>query len=99
MNAEEINTKGYRYYKEIRIPKLPDKAGNVGEEENVYYGKIKLDEDVVRHSGINDRRIVHNGRTIPFISRKVMGASDKGGEKNQVFFFRKKGSPTCILTS
>ncbi|URD69431.1 DUF2339 domain-containing protein [Leptospira borgpetersenii] len=91
LNAEEINTKGYRYYKEIRIPKLPDKAGNVGEEENVYYGKIKLDEDVVRHSGINDRRIVHNGRTIPFISRKVMGASDKGGEKKPSLLFQEKG--------
>ncbi|EMO28241.1 membrane protein, PF10101 family [Leptospira interrogans serovar Bataviae str. HAI135] len=80
LNAEKIDTKGYRYYKEIQIPKLSNKAGNVGEEENLFYGKIKLDEDIVRHSGINDRRIVHNGKTIPFISRNVMGAYE-GGEK------------------
>ncbi|EMI69163.1 hypothetical protein LEP1GSC072_0103 [Leptospira noguchii str. Bonito] len=89
LNAEKIDTKGYRYYKEIQIPKLSNKAGNVGEEENLFYGKIKLDEDIVRHSGINDRRIVHNGKTIPFISRNVMGAYE-GGEKKVNLLFQEK---------
>ncbi|EMO52039.1 DUF2339 domain-containing protein [Leptospira noguchii] len=89
LNAEKIDTKGYRYYKEIQIPKLSNKAGNVGEEENLFYQKIKLDEDIVRHSGINDRRIVHNGKTIPFISRNVMGAYE-GGEKKVNLLFQEK---------
>ncbi|WP_016756988.1 DUF2339 domain-containing protein [Leptospira santarosai] len=88
LNAEEINTKGYRYYKEIRIPKRSDQVGN---DESSYYGKIKLDEDIVRHSGVNDRRIVYNGRTIPFISRNVLGVSEKGGEKKVNLLFRDKG--------
>ncbi len=89
LNAEKIDTKGYRYYKEIQIPKLSNKAGNTGEEENLFYGKIKLDEDIVRHSGINDRRIVHNGKTIPFISRNVMGAYQEGEKKVNLLFQEK----------
>lgn len=89
LNAEKIDTKGYRYYKEIQIPKLSNRAGNAGEEENLFYGKIKLDEDIVRHSGINDRRIVHNGKTIPFISRNVMGAYQEGEKKVNLLFQEK----------
>ncbi len=89
LNAEKIDTKGYRYYKEIQIPKLSNRAGNTGEEENLFYGKIKLDEDIVRHSGINDRRIVHNGKTIPFISRNVTGAYQEGEKKVNLLFQEK----------
>ncbi|EMY76972.1 membrane protein, PF10101 family [Leptospira weilii serovar Ranarum str. ICFT] len=86
LEAETINTKGYRYYKEIQIPKIIHKAGS-GAEDNVYYGKIKLDEDIVRHSGINDRRIVHNGRVIPFISQNTLESSKDAGEAGVKLLF------------
>ncbi|WP_061271038.1 DUF2339 domain-containing protein [Leptospira interrogans] len=88
LNAEKIDTKGYRYYKEVQIPKLSNLTESE-EGEKLFYGRIKLDEDIVRHSGINDRRIVYNDRTIPFISRNVMGAYE-GGEKKVNLLFQEK---------
>ncbi|EMJ90757.1 DUF2339 domain-containing protein [Leptospira alstonii] len=88
LEAETINTKGYRYYKEIKIPKISRKDG--AEEDNVYYGKINLDEDIVRHSGINDRRIVHNGRVVPFISRNTLASSNDAGEVGVKLLFEEK---------
>ncbi|WP_080597127.1 DUF2339 domain-containing protein [Leptospira weilii] len=88
LEAETINTKGYRYYKEIKIPKISRKGG--AEEDNVFYGKIKLDEDIVRHSGINDRRIVHNGRAIPFISKNTLASSNDAGEVGVKLLFEEK---------
>ncbi|MBM9576292.1 DUF2339 domain-containing protein [Leptospira sp. 201903070] len=84
LSAETINTKGYKYYKEIQIPKI-EKT-----EDGNLYGKIKLDEDIVRHSGVNDRRIVQNGKTIPFITRNTIEASTEGGETSAKLLFKVK---------
>ncbi|MBM9501500.1 DUF2339 domain-containing protein [Leptospira sp. 201903071] len=86
LSAETINTKGYKYYKEIQIPKIEKQK----DEDGNFYGKIKLDEDIVRHSGINDRRIVRNGRAIPFITRNSIEASNEGGESSAKLLFKVK---------
>ncbi|XDD50713.1 DUF2339 domain-containing protein [Leptospira sp. WS92.C1] len=89
LKAETINTKGYRYYKEIQISKIDPKKKNT-EEESIVYGKIKLDEDIVRHSGINDRRILHNGRVVPFISRNTLAVPGDSGEIGIKLLFEEK---------
>ncbi|AOP32900.1 hypothetical protein A0128_02875 [Leptospira tipperaryensis] len=86
LSAESINTKGYKYYKDIQIPKIEKQK----DEEAGFYGKIKLDEDIVRHSGVNDRRIVQNGKTIPFITRNTIEASSEGGESVAKLLFKVK---------
>lgn len=86
LSAESINVKGYKYYKDIQIQKI-EKPKN---EDAGFYGKIKLDEDIVRHSGVNDRRIVQNGKTIPFITRNTIETSTAGGESVAKLLFKVK---------
>lgn len=89
IHAEKINTKGYRYYKEIPISSEL-KASIQKDEANELYGRIELDEDIVRHSGVRDRRLVWNGKSIPFFSTVSEEKSSKTGEAKTKLIFHKE---------
>ncbi|PJZ68826.1 hypothetical protein CH373_15535 [Leptospira perolatii] len=87
--AEEINTKGYKYYKDIKTAEIKSPKEKT-DSDGIYYRKIKLDEDIVRHSGVNDRRVVLNGRAVPFFSRGTVEEVNQGGEVGAKLLFKKK---------
>ncbi|MCB1192209.1 MAG: DUF2339 domain-containing protein [Leptospiraceae bacterium] len=72
--AVPFKNKGFKFYKNVEINKAQLK--NKGEK----FGKIILDEDIMRFSGNNDRRLVYNGHLVPFFTREVITEKGESGE-------------------
>jgi hypothetical protein len=83
--ADSFSPNGYKYYKDVLFKKTLtlDTSG--------YYGKVLLDEDMMRYSGENDRRLVYKNRLVPFFVRPVLEEKGtKGFSVPKILFSQKK---------
>ncbi|MCE9501042.1 MAG: hypothetical protein K8R21_11185 [Leptospira sp.] len=74
--ADDARTNGFRYYKGISGSDKIDPAS-----KEPQYGRFLIDEEISRYSGSNDRRIVFNGKLLPFFTREALKTAGKTGQK------------------
>lgn len=95
VNADPFNPKTYHFVREVK-GEIPDKAT---EEAVPQYGKMKLPDDLFKHSGYYDIRLVYGKEYVPFFIRHETVKKGKNGEvtPDVIFSNTEKNKTTYVL--
>lgn len=72
--ATPFKKKSYKFYKEVNLDE--DELKKSGEK----FGRILIDEEIMRFSGKNDRRLVLGKKKVPYFTREVITKKGQSGE-------------------
>lgn len=93
--AETFRASGWHYYKDIAVsePALEDRA------PLPVYGKLFLDDDMIRYGSGPDYRVVWNGRALPHLTRMAVDDPKLSGATMPEVIYRQADSRsvTCVL--
>ena len=84
LSADPFKNNGFKYFTEIK-----GLTKELVEDENLVYGRIRLTDEISRHRGATDLRLVYDNELVPFFQRKVTQVSGKTG----------KTSPTVVYSN
>ena len=82
LGAEGFRVGAFQHFKEIKPPSAKDRS---------VYGRLRLDEDLVRYAGVNDVVPTAGGSALPFLRRAVPAdRGQTGTARPRVIFSQKK---------